>query len=60
MKEQVNIKVLRDYLVHLDWSLINIKDHQLHNKDIYFENYSIKTLQQTIMVFRILFGKFLM
>ena len=38
MKEQVNIKVLRDYLVHLDLSLMNIKDHQLHNKDIYFEN----------------------
>ena len=56
----MNIKVLRDYLFHLDLSLMNIKDHQLHNKDIYFENYSIKTLQQTIMVFRILFGKFLM
>jgi hypothetical protein len=36
MKELVNIKFLKDYLVQLDLILINIKYHQLHNKDIYF------------------------
>ena len=60
MKERVNTKLLKDYLAHLDLIEMNTKYRQLHNKDIYFENYLIKTLQRMIMVFRILFGKFLM
>jgi hypothetical protein len=39
MKEQENIKLLKDYPVQLEKILINIKYHQLHNKYIYFENY---------------------
>ena len=39
MKEQVNIKLLKDYYVQFDLIQINIKYHQLHNKYIYFENY---------------------
>jgi hypothetical protein len=58
MKEQVNIKLLKDYPVQLDLILINIKCRQLRNKDIYFENYLIEILQLKIIFFRILFEKF--
>jgi hypothetical protein len=58
MKEQVNIKLLKDYPVQLDLILINIEYRQLRNKDIYFENYLIEILQLKIIFFRILFGKF--
>jgi hypothetical protein len=58
MKEQGNIKLLKDCPVQLDLILINIKYRQLHNKDIYFENYLIEILQLKIIFVRILFGKF--
>ena len=38
MKEQVSIKLLRDYSVPFYLIQINIKCHQWHNKYIYFEN----------------------
>ena len=39
MKEQVNTKLLKDYLAHLNSIETNTKYHQLHNKDTFFENY---------------------